>query len=647
MAVTAVNLGRVSQNMQTNLIIKGTQKSLVNLLKEQERLSTGLNIVRPSDNPIEATAVLRMQETLAQQEQYLSNIDHASKVMNMADTTLQSINDLLNYVQTNIGLKQVQDGIATADEREASAVLVNSSIGQMVNLGNTQYLGSYIFAGRNNTVPPYEVEKDRVKFTGDDESLKVLVGPEIQEDISLPARDVFGSGNGLIVGYQDLNPSADTSTRLQDLSGTLNQGIRLGSFLVTGSLVGNYRIDLSGCSTVGDVITKMNAALPPSVQVSLSADGTHLELESANAGETLVVSEAGQGTAAHDLGLYQETPIATRVVGGDLNRELTLNTNITSLNQGTGIDVSSGITITNGNTTISINFASAQTIQDVINTINASGMGVRARLNDNGTGIDLINEIAGSRLTIGENGGTTADDLGIRTLRAETLLTSLNEGRGINTVTGDDFKITASNGTSFTVDVDGASDFQDIIDKINASATAAGVTVSASLASTGNGITLTDNTAGADTFRVEKENLSNAASDLGILKEDETDSNVINGTDVNPTIDESIFTYLLDLRDGLRENDGQKIQLALERMEDYRTRLAKFQGKLGYMEVALERRTTQTENAKLYTEQLVSTIKDLDYTEGITKFQNLQTTLQANLQAGGKILGMSLLDFLR
>ncbi len=644
MAITPVNIGRVSQNMQANLLMSGMQQSMVKLLQQQERLSTGLRIVRPSDDPINASAVIRMEDLLGAQQQYLDNIENTSKIMNIADSTIGSINDLMIQAH-DLALENV-GSTATAQQRQAAATLVESILGQMVTVGNTEYLGSYIFAGRKNTAPPYEETANVVKFGGDLESITVQVAPDISEEISLTADEVFGSGEGKIQSYQDLAPAASMYTRLADIGGALGQGIRTGTFSIIGSVIGQVTVDLSGAAGLGDVVRKINNALPLSVQASLSADGRRLVLTSTNGGETLRVLETGQGTTAHDLGLYNPVAQPGPLTSGDIAPKLTLQTPVTALNGGTGIDLNGGIVITNGGNSITLNFATANTVQDIINIISASGVGIKAQLNEAGTGIEIINELAGARLTIGENGGTTADDLGIRTLRGATLLSSLNEGLGIKPVAGDDFQITASNGSVVSVDADGAVTFQDIIDKINAAAAAAGVALTADLAATGNGIVLTDNTGGAGAFTVDRANLSNVAEDLGILKTAAGGSNQIVGDDVNPTKEESIFTYLIDLRNALQNNDSRGIEIAGQNVEKYTEQLTQYHGKLGFMAKGMELRKTRTEDAVVSTKALVSNIKDLDYTEAITRFQALQTTLQANLQTGAKILQTSLLNYL-
>jgi flagellar hook-associated protein 3 FlgL len=53
-----------------------------------------------------------------------------------------------------------------------------------------------------------------------------------------------------------------------------------------------------------------------------------------------------------------------------------------------------------------------------------------------------------------------------------------------------------------------------------------------------------------------------------------------------------------------------------------------------------------TEDAVVATRTLLSEVKDLDYTEAITRFQQAQTTLQANLMTGARLMQLSLMDYI-
>ena len=198
-----------------------------------------------------------------------------------------------------------------------------------------------------------------------------------------------------------------------------------------------------------------------------------------------------------------------------------------------------------------------------------AGVYVLARINEEGTGIDVFNQVSGTSLAIGENGGTTAADLGIRTLDASTPLDRLNLGNGVVRAEGlAELSITAKNGRTFEVDLDTAVTVGDVIDLINQAAEEAGVSVTASLASIGNGIRITDSTGGAGDLIVGPANLSQAAQDLGIAAQVSGEEDELVGEDVNPTRTEGFLDALVQLEEALRQDDTQGIALAADRLDN-------------------------------------------------------------------------------
>src|SRR5581483_4189106 len=107
--------------------------------------------------------------------------------------------------------------------------------------------------------------------------------------------------------------------------------------------------------------------------------------------------------------------------------------------------------------------------------------------------------------------------------------------------------ITRQDGTSFTVNLTGATSIQDVLNDIN---NADGNTnpanhVTAGMNATGNGISLTDASTGPGALTVTSLNSSVAASQLGILKTASSASpGSIAGDDVNPLQPAGIFTTL-------------------------------------------------------------------------------------------------------
>jgi flagellar hook-associated protein 3 FlgL len=248
-------------------------------------------------------------------------------------------------------------------------------------------------------------------------------------------------------------------------------------------------------------------------------------------------------------------------------------------------------------------------------------------------------------MTIGENGGTTATDLGVRSFGPDTQLADLNGGKGVDDVTGADFQITDSNGTAFQVDMNGLKTAQDVIDAINTSATTAGAGVTASFATTGNGIVLTDTAGGGGSLAVSEQNFSTAAADLGI--DGSASGGVVGGTDVNPIEADGIFSHIDALRTALRSNDTAGITAAAQALQNDFTNVVNVRGSAGAAAQEVQARTTTLQGQNTATQALLSQLTDVDYTSAVSTYQTLQTSLQAALQTSGLVLNMpSLMSFL-
>jgi flagellar hook-associated protein 3 FlgL len=302
------------------------------------------------------------------------------------------------------------------------------------------------------------------------------------------------------------------------------------------------------------------------------------------------------------------------------------------------------MTITNGADSATISLTSAMTVEDLLNAINGSGTAARAEINATGTGINLLNPTQGTLLGVAEAGGSTASQLGLRSFGSASPLTELNAGRGVRTVDGADFRVADSSGAAFDVDVTGLTTVQDVIDAINTAATAAGAGVTASFATTGNGIVLTDTAGGAGTLALTPQNFSDAPADLGITAA--AAGNVITGTDVNPVKAVGIFANLSKLRASLTGNDQRGITEAAEGLAADTLRVTRVRGETGARVQELEDRQDRLADQNVTTKALLSTLEETDYTEAITRFQTLQTALQAGMQTTARVLNLSLMDFI-
>ncbi len=320
------------------------------------------------------------------------------------------------------------------------------------------------------------------------------------------------------------------------------------------------------------MVTRINDAINniDATAGSLAINGPGYAL-TANAGHTIQIADIGSSKTAADFGIDISATSAT-TAGGDVNRLLDPLTKLSDL--GASVDFASGLTITQGNVTKTADFSAANTIQDLQNVITQLGLGLRLEINDDGDGLNLISEVSGIEFSVGENGGTTAEDLGLRNFGSDTQLSDFRHGLGVQSVEGeDDFAITLHDGTTFNVNIDGDKKVSDVMTSIQSAASAAGLSVGAgndfnvALASSGNGLGFTDNTAGGGDFKIENVGESLAADHLGIHRNSGA-GGTITGADQAKVKVDGVFTHLIELRDALENDNELGITLAGSDLED-------------------------------------------------------------------------------
>ena len=646
MAINPINLSRVSQNMQTNFVSGSLRTNQLELFTSQTRIATGRSFVTPSDDPASAARALDLTQALQRQGQFMRNLQHGDNTLAAADSAITEINTLLNEAAA-IASRDVSN-LVDAAERQADAELIAAIRQQLQIVGNRQFDGRYLFAGRDTIEIPFLDALGGIAYTGDTGDLVTRVSNDLEAIINVPGNVLFGALSSRIASVADLTPVLTADVRLEDLGGATGQGVRLGRLVfneIDGA--GVVTVDLKGADTIGDVVELINRAAS-NADAAFAAELSETGITITPGGAAITVDDTSAGVIAASLGILANEPTSDPVEGAELGPRVTRLTPVTALDGGNGIDLNGGLIITNGDRTEVVDLSEAQTVQDIINRINAAGLFVLARINDSGTGIDLFNQVSGTSLTVGENGGTTADDLGIRTLNAGTSLADLNDGLGVTTDEGaDDLRILAKNGTAVDVNLDGALTVADAIELINAAALDAGVNLTASLAETGNGIRLVDGTGGTGELSVRSLNLSTAAADLGFLAAAPADQNELIAEDRNPFRANGILTALLDLEKALRADDTRAISQAASRFDPLVNDVTRVHGVLGARSQGMRNKLIQMEDVAATTEIFLSQVQDLDYADAVTRMQASMTQLQATMQTSSVLLNLSLMNFLR
>jgi len=253
--------------------------------------------------------------------------------------------------------------------------------------------------------------------------------------------------------------------------------------------------------------------------------------------------------------------------------------------------------------------------------------------------------------SIGENGGTTATDLGIRTMTGSTLLSSLNSGQGVPLSTTDSngnpvtpqITIDLRDGTSVNVNLTGATTVQDVINDING--VQPGV-LTASLNSVGNGISITDND-GTSTgpLTVETNSISTALGIAGTQSSTDPTQPLV-GTDVNPIQANGVFNLLVQLQSALSTSNNAELTQLQPSLQNELSRIGVVQADLGSREQMLSQVQTQLSTSQTNVQSALSNQMDVNMASALTQLTQLQTSLQAALQTTATTMQMSIFNYL-
>lgn len=642
MSISPANFARVSNLQRTRQVGDAVTSTQRDLLAAQREVSTGRRVVTPSDDPSSAVLSQQVRKTLERREAYAANLDQSVLQLSQVDNTLGGLADLLREAQQIASANVGSD--APPAQRKGAAEVVQSIYRQALTLANDHRDGAYLFAGDRIDAPPFVENSGAdgngqvggVRYVGGDRQLETRVADRTLAQFQVDGAAAFGAVSGRVRGSADLTPTATADTRLADLGGATGRGAMAGVVRLSDGATSTV-IDLSSADSLGDVADRLTAAGVGGIVATLTADGLRLD-----GAATISLTDVGGGSTTADLGLTGGG--GASVVGDPVRPRLTPLTTLASLRGGAGIDPA-GFVVTNGAATQTIDPTTLTTVQDLLNAVNGSPTGARAEIDAGGRAINLLNPVQGPRLTVGENGGATAGDLGIRSFSPDSPLGQLNDGRGVRLADGAaDLRVTDSNGVSADVDLNGAATAQDAIDAINAALTAAGAGATASFAATGNGLVLTDTAGGPGAIAATSINGSAAAADLGL--DGDAVGGAIAGRDVNAVEANGVFAHLAALRDALSANDSGGITRAAEGLDVDLTRAIDTRGAAGARVKEFEARRERLDDQTLASQKVLSDLEDADFEESILKFNSLQTALQASLQTGSKVLNLSLMDFL-
>ncbi|MEX2093637.1 MAG: hypothetical protein WD971_13210, partial [Pirellulales bacterium] len=207
----------------------------------------------------------------------------------------------------------------------------------------------------------------------------------------------------------DLDPVVRKTTPLSDLFGT-KASVRLNTTNANNDVVvtsatngvawnGVSVVYATGGAAGSEIVNYDSFTKTLTVQIEDGESTANDVIAAINAEGTFTAKLDGRDTTDTDLagtGTVSITSFVDTTDGGG----------------GTALDTASGLILTNGGDPVVLDISTAETVEDFFNLISGANVGLAGDINAAGDGIDVRSVLSGADFTIGENGGTTATQLG-------------------------------------------------------------------------------------------------------------------------------------------------------------------------------------------------------------------------------------------
>ncbi len=177
---------RVSERHRYNLAEKRMENAKSNNANVLEELSTQKRIREISDDPIGMARSIRYRDRIAETDQFVKNVDYSRGFIARSEAAINDINENLMRVK-ELAIAAASDTY-NASSREASGLEVNQIMNAVVQAGNSQYNGRFVFSGFRSTSPALSVEGD---YLGDDGAIFIEIGAGDFKQVNLQSRNLF------------------------------------------------------------------------------------------------------------------------------------------------------------------------------------------------------------------------------------------------------------------------------------------------------------------------------------------------------------------------------------------------------------------------------------------------------------------------
>ncbi len=145
---------RVADSMVFYNSLNDAIKARIRLLDAQERLTSGMKVSKPSDDPAAYARSRRMDKIVRNNDKFRENIERGRAYLQSMEGALGQGQSILERVKELA--VQMANGTLDAQDRAAAAQEMEQLHSAMLDVANTRFADEYVFSGTLSDVQTYD-----------------------------------------------------------------------------------------------------------------------------------------------------------------------------------------------------------------------------------------------------------------------------------------------------------------------------------------------------------------------------------------------------------------------------------------------------------------------------------------------------------
>jgi flagellar hook-associated protein 3 FlgL len=290
--MTRITQQQMLTSLQTNM-----GSSLGRLQRTQEKVSSGKEISRPSDDPSGVASALQFRGSIQRADQLARNADDGLSWLSVADGALTGMQSVLSRAR-ELALRGGSAAL-NASDREALAKEVDGLRENALSIANTSRLGRPIFSGNAVPTPPAAdvAYSSTFAYQGDAGTVTRMVAEGVSVQVNVTGPEVFGP------------PGADVFSALTQLAVNLRTNPSALPASLTAIDAASTRV-LTGLAQVGSRVNQIESARDRTDSIKAGQEDALAEIESVDLAKALTdlklqetAYQAALGVSARSLQL--------------------------------------------------------------------------------------------------------------------------------------------------------------------------------------------------------------------------------------------------------------------------------------------------------------------------------------------------------